>query len=351
MNWLRSVLLASSAHGAASTSTRMRGSGWSARAVATATSSPRVQLSLADCDAADAYQQFVLDGNNAFLVSGLCVTYDAPTTNLYADTCGVPGTGTQTFTPRADGTLFNAPTGLCWDVQYYGNTSGSLLGLYECTNEAWGIFVYNSTSSRITNTQLTTLCVSSAPAPLPLPTPEQLAWLDNDMSLMISYDLITQMPDEPNGQHFCYWAGGDSGFPLPPATTFNPTALNASNWVAAASAVGAGYTLLVASHCSGFLQWQSNVTLPDGSLYSYGVRQASTWRGGNGDVVSDYVEASRAADIGFGFYLTWNYNYYLQRGPRGQWPGPAAPGQVQVTDAEYAAIMEATIEEDRKSVV
>lgn len=36
---------------------------------------------------------------------------------------------------------------------------------------------------------------------------------------------------------------------------------------------------------------------------------------------------------------------YLRRGPRGRWPGPLAPGQVDVTDAEYAAIMTATIEE------
>lgn len=109
--------------------------------------------------------------------------------------------------------------------------------------------------------------------------------------------MITQMPDEPNGQHFCLWAGGDSGFPVPPATTFSPSNLNASNWVAAATAVGAGYTLLVASHCSGFLQWQSNVTLPDGSLYPYSTAQATTWRGGKGDVVADYAAASRAADL------------------------------------------------------
>jgi alpha-L-fucosidase len=167
---------------------------------------------------------------------------------------------------------------------------------------------------------------------------------------------------------------------VPPATAFNPTALNASNWVAAAAATGAGYTLLVASHCSGFLQWQSNVTLPDGTLYPYSTVQATTWRGGRGDVVNDYVAASRAAGVGFGFYLTfvnahsaaapaapataplttltpnptraprpqinrWNYKYLFRRGPRGQVPGALAPGQIALTDAEYAATMFKTIEE------
>ncbi len=74
------------------------------------------------------------------------------------------------------------------------------------------------------------------------------------------YDLITQLPDVPNPQHFCINAGGDSGFPVPPASSFNPSNLSTDNWMAAASAANAGYTLLVASHCSGFLQWQSNVS-------------------------------------------------------------------------------------------
>ena len=36
-----------------------------------------------------------------------------------------------------------------------------------------------------------------------------------------------------------------------------PAAINfTDNWMAAAKAANAGYTLLVASHCSGFFQWQ-----------------------------------------------------------------------------------------------
>lgn len=276
----------------------------------------RNQLSLYACNESLSFEwQFSGSASSAGafkLVSSpgdLCATYDPVTTNLYADACGAPSAA-QLFLPRADGTLYHPSTELCWDVQYYGNTSGSVLGLYKCSApQEWGVFDFNNATGRITNTQQTTMCVNGGGTPIPIPTPEQLSWMDQDISLMISYDLITQMPEVPNGQHFCYWAGADTdNFALPPATTFNPSSLNASNWVAAASAVGAGYTLLVASHCSGFLQWQSNVKLPDGSPYAYTTAQATTWRGGKGDVVAEYAAASKAAGVGFGFYLTWNYN-------------------------------------------
>jgi len=45
----------------------------------------------------------------------------------------------------------------------------------------------------------------------------------------------------------------------------------------AARAMGAKYAIFAAKHCSGVLQWQTD-------LYPYGVRQ-SPWRSGKGDVV------------------------------------------------------------------
>jgi alpha-L-fucosidase len=148
-----------------------------------------------------------------------------------------------------------------------------------------------------------------APAPPPLPTPQQLSWFDAEISLMISWDMIAMLPEMPNTQAFCINCGWSGPFPVPPATRWAPSEeLFTDSWMEAARAVGAGFTLLVASHCSGFLQWQTNVTLPDGSLYNYSVAQ-SNWRGGKGDVVADYVASSRAAGLPFGFYLTWNFDY------------------------------------------
>lgn len=315
-----------------------------------ASSAPTVQLTLASCTApAPAKLTWAFSGvgtsAGAFSIVGssplLCATYDPVTTNLVASDCN--SNSSQEFTVRADGTLFHPQTGLCWDSQYYSNVTGAGLGLYGCTEEAWGRFAWEAGASRITNTQVQKLCVNGAPS-LPLPTPQQLAWTRTEVSLMISYDLITQLPDVPNPQHFCIQAGGDSGFPVPPPTTFNPAALDTDNWMAAARAADAQYTLLVASHCSGFLQWQSDVKLPDGSPYPYTVGQ-SGWRGGKGDVVADYVASSKKAGLPFGFYLTWNYNYLFNWGPSGFAKVPLQPGQLNITEEGYRATMLSTIEE------
>ena len=284
---------------------------------------PRPQLSIVACNvttppvalrwafsgaagAAGAFSR--VDGGGGGGGGKLCVTYDTPTTNLVVDACGAADAPLQTFLPRADGTIFSPSTSLCWDSQYYGNVSGSLLGLYSCeAPQEWDLFTFDQSTGLISNTQNgNTLCVNGGGAPPPLPTSEQLAWMDLEVSLMISYDIITQLTEVPNPQHFCIQAGGDSGFAVPPPTRFDPSNETfTDSWIAAAKAANAGYTLLVASHCAGFLQWQSNVKLPDGSPYPYTVAQ-SHWKGGKGDVVDDYVKSSNAAGLGFGFYLTWS---------------------------------------------
>lgn len=232
-----------------------------------------------------------------------CATYDQATTNLIMAPCA-PALPTQAFTLHPDGTIFSPSTGQCWDSQYYGNASGSLLGLYECIpSQRWDLFAYDSATGHLLYNSTPGLCVSGGFSPPPLPTPQQLAWMGYEVSLMISYDIITHLTEVANPQHFCIQAGGDSDFPVPPATRFNPSSDVdfTLSWMAAAKAADAKYTLLVASHCSGFFQWQSNVTLPDGSPYPYTVAQATDWKGGKGDVVEDYVQASRAAGLPFGF--------------------------------------------------
>lgn len=99
--------------------------------------------------------------------------------------------------------------------------------------------------------------------------------------------------------------------------------------MAAAAAANAGYTLLVASHCSGFLQWQSNVTLPDGSPYNYTVAQ-SAWAGGKGDVVDLYVQSSQRAGLPFGFYLTWVRGWTGDWRPRLRCSRPHAPPPLEL---------------------
>ena len=162
---------------------------FAAAAVASAAQGP--QLSLYPCNtSAPASFQWNFTGDvagnttGAFILqsTGQCVTYNVSTTNLVVDTCS--GSDLQTFLVRPDGTFFNPSTQLCWDSQYYGNQSGSVLGLYDCfPDQLWDVFSFNGTV--ITNTQLQTMCVNGGAAPPPLPTPEQLAWIQQEVSLMV----------------------------------------------------------------------------------------------------------------------------------------------------------------------
>lgn len=310
---------------------------------------PPLQLNLQPCNSSfpGAALRWNFSGGVFSLVGSAplqCATYDPTTTNLLASAC--VGSPAQTFAARADGTVFNPSTQLCWDSQYYGNASGSGLGLYNCySGQTWDLFAWDGATGMIYYDATPGLCVSGGAAPPPLPTPQQLAWMSMEVALMISYDMITHLTEVPNPQHFCIQAGGDANFPVPPATRFNPSNDTfTDSWMAAAKAAEAKYTLLVASHCSGFFQWQSNVKLPDGSPYPYTVAQ-SNWRGGKGDVVEDYVESSNAAGLPFGFYLTFNYNYLFNWGPSGFSKQALQPGQINVTEDEFRAMMIAQMEE------
>lgn len=138
------------------------------------------------------------------------------------------------------------------------------------------------------------LSVSHAMAQ-PKPTPEQLAWQDAEVGVMICLDLITFTDlREPNWQK----AGR-----LDP-NLFNPTQLNTDQWMEATKAMGATYTVFVAKWCTGHLQWQTD-------LYPYGVRQ-SAWRDGKGDVIRDYIESCREYKIKPGIYASVTANAWWE---------------------------------------
>jgi alpha-L-fucosidase len=68
--------------------------------------------------------------------------------------------------------------------------------------------------------------------------------------------------------------------------------------------MGAGYTVFVAKHCTGFISWQSDA-------YPYGVHQ-SKWRDGKGDVVADYVASCRKSGIQPGVYCSMPANAHCE---------------------------------------
>jgi len=102
--------------------------------------------------------------------------------------------------------------------------------------------------------------------------------------------------------------------PLDHASLFNPTNLNASQWVEVANMWGAKEICLTVKHVDGFTLWPSAAT-------PYSVK-ASPWKQGQGDVVREFVDACRAGGIEPCFYFIPGFSIY----------------DFNLTDAEYLDI-------------
>jgi alpha-L-fucosidase len=125
------------------------------------------------------------------------------------------------------------------------------------------------------------------------PSPAQLAWHDMELGMFFHFDI----PVYKQGWDWRSW----TDFPAP--DLYRPARLDTDQWMEAARAMGARYAVFVAKHCSGFLQWQSD-------LYPYGVKQSS-WRNGKGDVVADFVESCGKYGIKPGLYASVSANGFL----------------------------------------
>ncbi len=80
-----------------------------------------------------------------------------------------------------------------------------------------------------------------------------------------------------------------------PASLFNPTALDCSQWMQVLKDAGIPCGILVAKHADGFCNWPSAYT-------DYSVKN-SPWKSGKGDVVKEFTDAAKAAGIKAGVYL------------------------------------------------
>lgn len=121
-----------------------------------------------------------------------------------------------------------------------------------------------------------------------IPTPEQLAWQEAGFGMFLHFGV--------NTFHGREWSDGT----LDPAT-FDPSALDAAQWVDVAQRAGARYLVLTAKHHDGFCLWPTRTT-------AYSVASAP-WRDGRGDVVGELADACRAARMPLGLYLSpWDRN-------------------------------------------
>ncbi|XP_071698424.1 alpha-L-fucosidase 1 [Rutidosis leptorrhynchoides] len=118
---------------------------------------------------------------------------------------------------------------------------------------------------------------------LPLPTSPQLSWQLSEMALFLHFGPNTFTDSE--------WGSGHDD-----PSIFNPTSLNATQWVTVAKETGFSRVILTAKHHDGFCLWPSDYT-------DYSVK-SSPWRNGDGDVVAELAKAADKSGIQLGLYLS-----------------------------------------------
>jgi alpha-L-fucosidase len=127
-----------------------------------------------------------------------------------------------------------------------------------------------------------------------LPRPNQSAWMRLERTFFLHFGVNTFNDVE--------WGSG-----LESPAMFNPSQLDAGQWLRAVRQLDGKMLVLVAKHHDGFAMWPSRYTDHSSA--------ASPWRGGKGDLVREVADAARAAGVKLGIYLSPADLYQLKTNP------------------------------------
>ena len=127
-----------------------------------------------------------------------------------------------------------------------------------------------------------------------LPRPNQTAWMRLERTFFIHFG--------PNTFRGVEWGDGHED-----PSIFNPTALDADQWVRAIKDGGGKMVVLVCKHHDGFNLWPTR--------YSDHSVAASPWHGGKGNLVREVADAARKYGVELGVYLSPADLYQLRTNP------------------------------------
>jgi alpha-L-fucosidase len=119
------------------------------------------------------------------------------------------------------------------------------------------------------------------------PTPEQIAWAECEVGVIIHLDLQVF---EPTFRFRKQW-----GY-QPSTSIFDPKELDTDQWIKVAKNTGAKYAVLVVKHCSGFCLWPSKAS-------DYNLR-STPYKNGKGDVFGEFIASCKKFDIHPGVYYS-----------------------------------------------
>ncbi len=132
----------------------------------------------------------------------------------------------------------------------------------------------------------------STPPPAPhgaLPSARQLAWHERTFYAFVHFNMNT-------------FTGVEWGHGRETPDTFAPAALDCDQWCALFAECGLTGVILTVKHHDGFCLWPSAHTEHDVA--------ASSWRGGQGDVLRELADACRRHGLWLGVYISpWDQNH------------------------------------------